>query len=45
MIHYRALFQELLGQPADPATAVADRSYTEPEAAAAADDAGRRAAR
>lgn len=31
MIHYRALFQELLGQPADTATAVADRGYTPTE--------------
>ena len=67
MIHYRALFQELLGQPAETASAagasapvsdagpVADTrpdpadselaSGTEQEATAAADDAGRRAAR
>jgi hypothetical protein len=66
MIHYRALFQELLGQRAETAATgasapvsdagpVADTgpdpadselaSGTEPEATAAADDAGRRAAR
>jgi hypothetical protein len=31
MIHYRALFQELLGQSGDTATAVADRGYTPTE--------------
>jgi hypothetical protein len=42
MIHYRALFQELLGQSADTATAAADRDYppTESRLAPAANGGG-----